>query len=258
MQIYGLFTSTGAARATATGASTATDGVNGENKAPTSIALRLLASNESNAERAALAKKKLDEIKEQLRMLRFWASDPETLARLAKQLAQQLGTVAQQLAGAGASGGASASGAATAAAATLAGAGNAQGDGVESGDTQPGETQVDETQLVETRAAGTDTAEDGASSPDRSTFAERAYREFDGDHDRSDSTASVAAELKSVAEQVKQLLRKAEQDLRAKGSGRGADEARAAGHALSAAVGKLGSSDASTTSPVVIPTSVSV
>ncbi|WP_455854421.1 hypothetical protein [Ensifer canadensis] len=46
----------------------------------------------------------MDELKEQMQMLRFWASDPETLARLAKQLAQQLGAAAQQFAGGGSSG----------------------------------------------------------------------------------------------------------------------------------------------------------
>ncbi|OCP00848.1 MULTISPECIES: hypothetical protein [unclassified Ensifer] len=237
MQIYGLFTNAGAMRPTAPGTSTASETVNSENKTPASAALRLVSGNESNADRAAAAKKKLDEIKEQLRMLRFWASDPETLARLAKQLAQQLGTAAQQLGGAGATGGTSdatsASGAAAAAAAALAEAANAQ-------------------------AGDTEIAEQAVTTPDQSTFVARAYREFDGDDDQSDLTVRVAAELKSVAEQLKQILRKAEQDLRAKGSGRGADAARTASHALSAAVGQLGGTDATAAAALTIPTSVSI
>jgi hypothetical protein len=68
----------------------------------------------------------------------------------------------------------------------------------------------------------------------------------------------VAAELKSAAEQIKQLLRKAEQELRSEGAARDADDARAAGHALSAAVGKLGGFDASAGNALAFPTSVSI
>lgn len=97
MQIYGLFSNAGVTRPMASGASTASEPV--EDKSSASAAW-LLGTDEDTADRAAAAKKKLDDIKEQLRMLRFFASDPETLARLAKQLAQQLGRAAQQLAGA--------------------------------------------------------------------------------------------------------------------------------------------------------------
>ncbi|HEV7308254.1 hypothetical protein [Ensifer sp.] len=245
MQIYGLFTNTGVTRPTATGTSTAG---NGEVIGSGAAAQRLLADDETSASRAAIAKKKLDDIKEQLRMLRFWASDPETLAKLAKQLAQQLGTVAQQLAGAGASSGtaaiAGASGvsAAAASAATLAETASAQGS----------DDSTDANAGLADRGKETDAA------ADRSTFVQRAYREFSGADDQSDSTASLAAELKSVAEQVKQLLRKAEQDLRAKGSVREADEARAAGQALSASVDQLGGIDMVAGGSSRIPTSVSV
>src|SRR6478735_1793232 len=124
MQIYGLFSNASVTRPAASGAA---PGAVGESKSPASTALLLGRDDESAANRAAAAKKKLDEVKEQLRMLRFFASDPETLARLAKQLAQQLGTAAQQLAGAG--GGGAASGVASAsAAAVLADAGTVQAD----------------------------------------------------------------------------------------------------------------------------------
>ncbi len=170
-------------------------------------------------------------------MIRFFASDPETLARLAKQLAQQLGTAAQQLAGAGDGG--AASGVASAAA-VLADAGPVQADA---------------------SSAQTDAPVAGGEaepSSERTSFAERAYREFGGDDGGSDPVAKVAAELKSVAEQVKQLLRKAEQELRAKGSGRDADEARTAGQSLSAATGNIEGAGGNVTVSIGIPTSISV
>ncbi|WP_077962012.1 hypothetical protein [Ensifer adhaerens] len=242
MQIYGLFSNAGVMRPAASGATLGGDAMGGDSKSPASTALLLGTGDESAANRAAAAKKKLDEIKEQLRMLRFFASDPETLARLAKQLAQQLGTAAQQLAGAGgggaASGGASAS--AAAAATVLANAGSAQADA--------GSAQTD--------APAADSEAEPPSGP--TSFAERAYREFGADDGHSDPAAKVAAELKSVAEQLKQLLRKAEQDLRAKGSGRQADEARAAGQTLSAATGNIEGAGGSAIASLSVPTSISV
>ncbi|WVT74227.1 hypothetical protein QM996_03700 [Sinorhizobium chiapasense] len=226
MQIYGLFSNAGVRRPATSGISTA-----GEGKSPASAAL-LLGTGEGTANRAAAVKKKIDEIKEQLRMLRFFASDPETLARLAKQLAQQLGTAAQQLAGAG--GTKEADGVASAAAAAaLAEAGNAQTEGAATGD-------------------------DAVAPSESANFAERAYREFSDEDRESGSTMKVVAELKSVAEQVKQLLRRAEQELRNDGSARDADDARAAGHVLSAAIGKLGGIDASAGNAFTFPSSVSI
>ncbi|MFK0275088.1 hypothetical protein ACIQUG_15500 [Ensifer sp. NPDC090286] len=238
MQIYGLFSNSSVTRPTTSGAAT---GTVGESKSAASTALLLGRDDESAANRAAAAKKKLDEVKEQLRMLRFFASDPETLARLAKQLAQQLGTAAQQLAGDGgtASGVLSAAAAATTAATALADAGS----GADASGAQ-----------ADAAAAGSEA--EPSSGP--ASFAERAYREFGGDDDGSDAVAKVAAELKSVAEQVKQLLRKAEQELRAKGSGRDADEARTAGQALSAATGNIESAGGNATVSISIPTSISV
>ncbi|WP_104667670.1 hypothetical protein [Ensifer adhaerens] len=240
MQIYGLFSNAGVARPAASGA-TLGGGVGSDSKRPASTALLLGAGDESAANRAAAAKKKLDEIKEQLRMLRFFASDPETLARLAKQLAQQLGTAAQQLAGAGGDGGA-ASGVASASAAAatvLADAGSAQADAG-----------------AQTDAPAADGEPEPPSGP--TSFAERAYREFGGDDDGSDAAAKVAAELKSVAEQLKQLLRKAEQELRTKGSGHDADQARAAGQALSAVTGNIEGAGGSAFASLSVPTSISV
>lgn len=229
MQIYGLFSNAGVTRPTTPGTSPASEPAEG--KSPASAAL-LLGTDEDADNRAAAAKKKLDDIKEQLRMLRFFASDPETLARLAKQLTQQLGTAAQQLAGA--DGAEAASGAASAAAvAALAVGGSAQ---------------------TEDAAV----ADEAAAFAEPGNFAERAYREFSDDAHESDSTTQVAAELKSVAEQVKQLLRKAELELRAEGSARDADDARAASHALSAVMGKLGGIDASAGNAFTFPSSVSI
>lgn len=239
MQIYGLFSNASVTRPAASGAA---PGAAGESKSPASTALLLGRDDESAANRAAAAKKKLDEVKEQLRMLRFFASDPETLARLAKQLAQQLGTAAQQLAGA--DGGGAASGVASASPAAsstvLADAGSAQAD----------------TSGTRTDAAVADG--EAESSSGRTSFAERAYREFGGDDNGSDPVAKVAAELKSVAEQVKQLLRKAEQELRAKGSGREADEARTAGQSLSAATGNIEGSGGRAIASLSVPTSISI
>ena len=226
MQIYGLFSNAGVTRPATAGTSTAVEG-----KSPASAAL-LLGTDDDTGDRAAAAKKKLDDIKEQLRMLRFFASDPETLARLAKQLAQQLGRAAQQLAGADGAG--AINGVASAAAvAALADAGSAQVEGAIPGN-------------------------DAATSAEPTSFAERAYREFSDDDGESGATAKVAAELKSLAEQIKQLLRKAEQELRTEGSARNADDARAAGHALSAAVGKLGGIDPGAGNAFIFPTSVSI
>ncbi|MCY1741472.1 hypothetical protein [Ensifer sp. SL37] len=236
MQIYGLFSNSSVTRPAASGAA---PGAVGESKSPASTALLLGRDDESAANRAAAAKKKLDEAKEQLRMIRFFASDPETLARLAKQLAQQLGTAAQQLAGAG-DGGAASGVASASAAAVLADAGPVQADA---------------------SSAQTDAPVAGGEaepSTERTSFAERAYREFGGDDGGSDPVAKAAAELKSVAEQVKQLLRKAEQELRAKGSGRDADEARTAGQSLSAATGSIEGAGGNVTVSISIPTSISV
>ncbi len=240
MQIYGLFSNAGVARPATSGATLAGGAVGSESKSPASTAVLLGAGDESAANRAAAAKKKLDEIKEQLRMLRFFASDPETLARLAKQLAQQLGTAAQQLAGAGGGGAASGGASASAAAATvLADAGSAQADAG---------AQMD--------APAADGEPELPSGP--TSFAERAYREFGADDDGSDPAAKVAAELKSVAEQLKQLLRKAEQELRTKGSGHDADQARAAGQALSAVTGNIEGAGGSVVASLSVPTSISV
>lgn len=241
MQIYGLFSNAGVTRPATSGAAT---GTVGESKSPASTALLLGRNDESAANRAAIAKKKLDEVKEQLRMLRFFASDPETLARLAKQLAQQLGTAAQQLAGAGGGGAVSGVSSAAAAASTAATA---------LADTGSGQAEASGAQAD---AAAADSEAEPSSGP--ASFAERAYREFGGDDDGSDAVAKVAAELKSVAEQVKQLLRKAEQELRAKGSGRDADEARTAGQALSAATGNIEGAGGNATVSISIPTSISV
>lgn len=240
MQIYGLFSNAGVTRPATSGAAT---GTVGESKSPASTALLLGRNDESAANRAAAAKKKLDEVKEQLRMLRFFASDPETLARLAKQLAQQLGTAAQQLAGAGGGGAVSGVSSAAAAATTAATALADAGSGADASGAQAD-------------VAAADSEAEPSSAP--ASFAERAYREFGGDNDGSDAVAKVAAELKSVAEQVKQLLRKAEQELRAKGSGRDADEARTAGQALSAATGNIEGAGGGTTVSLSIPTSISV
>lgn len=240
MQIYGLFSNAGVTRPATSGAA---PGTVGESKSPASTALLLGRDNESAANRAAAAKKKLDEVKEQLRMLRFFASDPETLARLAKQLAQQLGTAAQQMAGAGGGGAVSGVSSAAAAASTAVTALADAGSGADASGAQAD-------------AAAADSEAEPSSGP--ASFAERAYREFGGDNDGSDPVAKVAAELKSVAEQVKQLLRKAEQELRAKGSGRDADEARTAGQALSAATGNIESAGGNATVSISIPTSISV
>ncbi len=146
--------------------------------------------------------------------------------------ASLLRSAAQQLAGAG--GIEAADGVASAAAAAaLPEAGNAQTEGAATGD-------------------------DAVAPSEPANFAERAYREFsDGDRE-SGSTVKVVAELKSVAEQVKQLLRRAEQELRNDGSARGADDARAAGHVLSATIGKLGGIDASVGNAFTFPSSVSI
>ncbi|MEI2297606.1 hypothetical protein [Ensifer sp. MJa1] len=209
MQIYGLFSNAGAMKPTSTAASTGGDAISSEQKDPASLATLLGADTESSATRAATAKKKLDEIKQQLQALRFWASDPDTLARLAKQLAQQLGSAAQQLAGSGMTG-ADGSIAAVAGIATAA------------------------SQASKAQAADVTSEANGQTS-----FVERAYREFAEIDARSGSEGRMVDEFKSVAEQLKQVLRKAEQDLRTEGAGRDADDARRASHVLSAAIGSL-------------------
>lgn len=104
MQIYGFFSNAGTARATTAGSPTGIDAAPLAQNNGSSLLNLLRVDDETAANRKAVAKKKLDELKEQLQMLRFWASDPETLARLAKQLAQQLGAAAQQFAGGGSAG----------------------------------------------------------------------------------------------------------------------------------------------------------
>lgn len=230
MQIYGLFSNAGTTKPTSIGTSAGVDAIPSEQRSTASLAALLGNDTEASTSRAANAKKKLDEIKEQLRTLRFWASDPETLARLAKQLAQQLGSAAQQLAGSGISGAdAGAAAVSGIAAAAMSEASTAQADALSAEVDQSGQA----------------------------TFVERAYREFDDTDAQSGSDERMIGEFKSVAEQLKQLLRKAEQDLRRDGAGRDADDARNAGHALSAVIAKLDGFGA-VSGTVAIPSSVSM
>ncbi len=244
MQIYGFFSNAGATRATTTGSPAATDAAALEQKNGSPLLNLLRADEETAASRKAVAKKKLDELKEQLRMLRFWASDPETLARLAKQLAQQLGAAAQQFAGGGSTGMTGGGGVATAGAASAA-------------------TAADMAAMQASTAEAANTGGEEGNDHDKpqpSSFAERAYREFSSDGSQDSSDARTIAEFKSLAEQLKQVLRKAEQDLRAKGAGNDADDARKASNTLATSMASL---DAAGTagapaSAVTIPTSVSI
>lgn len=244
MQIYGFFSNAGATRATPAGSSATTDAAALEQKNGSPLLNLLRADDETTASRRAVAKKKLDELKEQLRMLRFWASDPETLARLAKQLAQQLGAAAQQFAGGSSTG-------------MTGGGGDAA-----AGTASPATTAAMAAMQASTAEAASAGGEEGKDhdKPQPSSFAERAYREFSSDGSQDSSDARTIAEFKSLAEQLKQVLRKAEQDLRAKGAGNDADDARKAGNALATSMASL---DAAGTagapaSAVTIPTSVSI
>ncbi len=246
MQIYGFFSNTGVARGATAGSPVGIDAAPLE-KNTGSLSLKLLrVDDEVAASRKALAKKKLDEIKEQLQMLRYWASDPETLARLAKQLAQQLGAAAQQFAGGGSPGMPTGDGAATGAASAATAAASAAAAAMHA----DAEHAAD---------AGTQEAK-GSKDSAPTSFAERAYREFGADNAEDRSDARTVAEFKALAEQLKQILRKAEQDLRAKGAGSDADDARKAGAALAASVASLDQAGmAGGAAPTLaIPTSVSI
>lgn len=243
MQIYGFFSNASAARATTVGSPAGIDAAPLAQKNGSSLLNLLRADDETTANRKAVAKKKLDELKEQLQMLRFWASDPETFVRLAKQLAQQLGAAAQQFASGGsagmAGGGDAAAGAASAAATTASAMMQASAD--------------------ETANAGGEDGK-GSNKTGPSSFAERAYREFSSDNSEDNSDARTAMEFKALAEQLKQLLGKAEQDLRAKGAASDADDARKASASLATSIASL---DATGTAgaiggAIAIPTSVSI
>ncbi|MGH6805614.1 MAG: hypothetical protein ACREEJ_01995 [Ensifer adhaerens] len=240
MQIYGFFSNAGTARATTAGSPAGIDAAPLAQKNGSSLINLLRADDETAANRKAVAKKKLDELKEQLQMLRFWASDPETLARLAKQLAQQLGAAAQQFAGGGSAG--------------MAGGGDAAAGAASAAATAVTLVNADET----ANAGGEDGKGSDKSGP--SSFAERAYREFSSDSSEDSSDARTAAEFKALAEQLKQLLGKAEQDLRAKGAGSDADDARKASTSLTTSIASL---DVTRTAgaiagAIAIPTSVSI
>ncbi|MBP1870396.1 hypothetical protein J2Z19_000093 [Ensifer adhaerens] len=238
MQIYGFFSNAGATRATTTGSPAATDAAALEQKNGSPLLNLLRADEETTASRKAVAKKKLDELKEQLRMLRFWASDPETLARLAKQLAQQLGAAAQQFAGGGSTGMTGGGSDATATTAAMA---------------------AMQASTAEAANAGGEESNDH-DKPQPSSFVERAYREFSSDGSQDSSDARTIAEFKALAEQLKQVLRKAEQDLRAKGAGNDADDARKASNTLATSMASLDAAGTAgaTASAVTIPTSVSI
>jgi hypothetical protein len=244
MQIYGFFSNAGTMRATTTGSPAGIDAAPLEQKNGSPLLNLLRADEETAASRKAVAKKKLDELKEQLRMLRFWASDPETLARLAKQLAQQLGAAAQQFAGGGSTG--------------MMGGGGDAASGAASAATTAATAALQASTAEAANAGGEEGNDHDKSEP--SSFAERAYREFssDGSQDRSD--ASTMAEFKALAEQLKQVLRKAEQDLRAKGAGDDADDARKASNALATSMASLDAAGTAgaTAGAVTIPTSVSI
>lgn len=240
MQIYGFFSNAGRARATTAGSPAGIDAAPLAQKNGSSFLNLLRVDEETTANRKAVAKKKLDELKEQLQMLRFWASDPETLARLAKQLAQQLGAAAQQFAGGGSAG--------------MAGGGDAPAGAASAAATAVTLVNTDET----ANAGGEDGKGSDKSGP--SSFAERAYREFSSDSSEDSSDARTAAEFKALAEQLKQLLGKAEQDLRAKGAASDADDARKASTSLTTSIASLdvtGTAGA-IAGAIAIPTSVSI
>lgn len=100
----------------------------------------------------------------------------------------------------------------------------------------------------------------GSDKTGPSSFAARAYREFSSDNSEDNSDARTAAEFKALAEQLKQLLGTAEQDLRAKGAASDADDARKASASLTTSIASL---DATGTAgaiagAIAIPTSVSI
>lgn len=240
MQIYGFFSNASATRVPAAGSQAGTDVAPLEQKSRSSLLNLLRTDDETAANRKAIAKKKLDELKEQMQMLRFWASDPETLARLAKQLAQQLGAAAQQFAGGGSSGlagGDTAAGAASAATTVASAALEVNADEMANAGGEEGNS---------------------ADKTEPSSLAERAYREFSSGSSEENSDARTVAEFKALAEQLKQLLRKAEQDLRAEGAGSDADDARKASASLTTSIASLDSTVGAAAGAIAIPTSVSI
>lgn len=247
MQIYGFFSNAGATRSPTAAAPLGIDAAPFEQKPAPSLANLMRVDDEIAASRKAIAKKKLDEVKEQLQMLRFWASDPETLARLAKQLAQQLGAAAQQFSGGGSAGMAGGDGAQMGAASNAAEAALATASATAQADTDEA-----------ANAGGEDGR--GSGNSERTSFAERAYREFGSDSSEDRGDAATIAEFKALAEQLKQILRKAEQDLRAKGEASDADGAKRASNALTTSMASLDATGAVgvTAGAVTIPTSVSI
>ncbi|MDO9417318.1 hypothetical protein [Pararhizobium sp.] len=177
------------------------------------------------AQQKATAAQRLAEAKEELRALMMWVSDPETLARLAQQLAAKLGSAANQFAaGMAAEAGAVVSTASTAVAADAA--------------------QV--------------SAE--AEQPQASTFAQRAYAEMSDDspgNARSDQ--DTMNELKSVARQIKQLLEKARRDMaqqKLDSESGGIDKAIAVLEAAAARLPETGGT--APAEPVAIPLSITI
>ncbi|MGF6172330.1 hypothetical protein [Ensifer sp. 4252] len=246
MQIYGFFSNASATRTPTAGSPTGIDAAPLEQKSGSSLLNLLRTDDETAANRKAIAKKKLDELKQQMQMLRFWASDPETLARLAKQLAQQLGAAAQQFAGggsAGMTGGGDAAAGAASAATTAASAAS-----------EMMQVSADET----ANDGGEESKSQDKTGP--SSFAERAYREFGSDRSEDSSDARTIAEFKALAEQLEQVLRKAEQDLRAKGAASDADDARKASASLGKSIASLDSTGIAgmAARATAIPTSISM
>ncbi|WP_207484178.1 hypothetical protein [Arenibaculum pallidiluteum] len=211
----------------------------GERTAEAAQALETLraAPRKTAEDRKAEARAKLDRLKEQMRTLRmFAASDPELVARQARQLARELASAARAYAAAGGTDGGAAMGAGVAAAGgqvtapaetqvsgtvpQAAGSGVADAAGPLAPPAARDDGQPETAPSASAPASAEGTAPQGASAPDRANRDDGKRAEDGGTEDED-----FIREAKRLASELKTVLHQQAERIRAK-SGGSSPEAR--------------------------------
>jgi hypothetical protein len=198
-------------------------------------------SSDAAKERAA---RKLEEAKQQLQMLKSGGLPPETIVRLAAELAHKVSAAAAEFAAAVASsaGAAAVSAGASAGLATAGTSPASAADASASATTDAGESADASASAQDTETSTTtDEAEAGGDTEqtedaDDATQARNAYSSVVEDGKQASSGISsedrkTMEEFKSVLRDIKQLLDKAMREIRTKGAGHGANNSEMMGSA---------------------------
>ena len=148
-------------------------------------------TDEAKAERKAIAKRKLDALKEQLRQMQMWGASPRQIAQLAKELAAAVKSYASAggTDGGGAPGGAETTG--------------AQDAGGEPASTEAANT--DGAEAAQAKAA-TDEAEDTSDAPETETDEAAAKSPYDKAIAAQQEDARRQARMGAEAEEDRQFL----------------------------------------------------